>query len=131
MCLYVNRTAKIRRTFKSIPCWKVVEITEYGYMSPYAGNRIRYRVGKTAKMCIREALLIYKNGSSCKVEAGLHTFCDKEDALAEAAWLGAVTYRKFAVLECRIPIFARFVKGIDYETRDNYASDRLKVIRII
>ncbi len=131
MCMYVKNTAKIRRTFKSIPCWKAVEISEDGYMSPYAGNRIIYRVGKTAKMGIRETLLIYKNGTCCKVESGLHTFCDINAALTEAAWLGSVTYRKFTVLECRIPKFARFVKGIDSRGNNNYVSDRLKVIRII
>ena len=127
MCMYVNGGAKIRRSFRKVPCWKVVEWDSERriWTGPYCAGE-SYVEGKMLKSDKRV------NVCFSHVEHGLHTYVDKSDAYILMKKMSfRYTHSRFRVIECEIPRFSRYIEGLGDDMARCYVSERLKVVKFV
>ena len=133
MCLIVDENAKIRRTFRKVPCWKVLFREMDGRLyAPYRKN-FEYRLGEgrklSGKLRIVPAHFPYIGSS---VHEGFHTFVNKEDAKTACDNWNNISgmYGYNIVVPAFIPRFAKFVVGKNEGGVPCYASDRLFIEKL-
>lgn len=127
MCMYVNRGAKIRRSLRKVPCWKVVEWDSEHciWTGPYYASE-SYVEGKMLKSDKRVKARFNH------VEHGLHTYADKSDALILKNRMSFINrHSRFRVIECEIPRFSRYIEGLGEDMDRCYVSERLKVVKFV
>lgn len=110
-----------------------------GYISPYNGM-VLYEVGKISRILGFQRMGIDRDAAgNFVVNVGLHTYADKHDACVAARAMNEDDFLtsseksaglRYDVMECRIPVFSRFISGRDLSECVNYVSDRLKVIKM-
>jgi hypothetical protein len=126
MCMLVGINAKIRRAFRRITCWKVVEWNNEHceWTGPYYGTD-SYVEGKTLKSDKNISVF------DCKVTHGLYTYVDESDARIMLRYLSKIHMREYRLVKCEIPMFSRFIKGIEEDRKCCYVSERLKVVKFV
>lgn len=128
MCMIVNEGAKIRRTFRNVPCWKVVKWDSVRciWTGPFYGGD-SYVKGEKLKSDKRIKV-------SCGVVThGLHTYADESDARHFLKSIGKTIPGVYSLMYCEIPRFCRYIeneKGLDFVTHC-YMSDMLKVVKFV
>lgn len=125
MCLTVEYNAKIETAQEDIICYKVfkteVHTGRFSFISPYRKMKyipdVLYTLEKPLKIDIAWACLV--------VEEGFHSFVSRDSA---QAFLDDNYVRKPAILKCKIPKGAKFIRGtfINYES---ICSDQIIVLR--
>lgn len=123
--MFVNERAKIRRTFRKIHCWKVVEWDSLRcrWTGPYY-DVDSYVEGK-----------MLKSDERIKVEHemvrhGLHTYADESDARKFLEFMTMNVSGRFLLVQCEIPRFCRYIEnGEDGE--HCYVSEKLKVVKFV
>ena len=128
MCMLVNEGAKIRRSFRKVPCWKVVEWDSVNctWTGPIFSH-VSYVKGKKLKSdeCIKVKFGI--------VTHGLYTYADESDARKFLKSISKIIPDVYRLMYCEIPRFCRYIeneKGLDFVTHC-YASDGLKVVKFV
>ena len=129
MCLIVDKGAKIRRTFRKIQCWKVVEWdSKRGIWTGPFYAVDSYVEGKKLKSDKR---IEVKYGF---VSHGLHTYANESDARNCLNHMIKYTPGWFRLVYCEIPRFCRYIEnegGVVYVGEHCYVSERLKVIKFV
>lgn len=127
MCMVVKENVKIRRAFRRITCWKVVEWDNEKCMwtGPFYGT-CSYVEGKKLESDKRIEVLLGV------VRHGLHTFADESCAskmlkrMVDRGFSG-----NFRLVECKIPMFSRYIEGAGEEGARCYVSEKLKVVKFL
>lgn len=125
MCLRVENNTKIETAQEDIICYKVFRTEllsgRFGLLSPYRKMKyipdVLYTLEKPLKIEMAWACLV--------VEEGFHSFVSRDSA---QAFLDDNYVRKPAILKCKIPKGAKFIRGtfINYES---ICSDQIIVLQ--
>lgn len=113
MCLNIKENKRIKFTFKEIECYKVVEVCNNRYYTPYMSAYVE--IGKTYKSKLK------KNRNY--VDDGLHSFSDFEEAKAFISYWGS----DFILVKCVIPKYSFYYVG-SFDGIGAYASSKLKYV---
>lgn len=138
MCLIVDSGSKIRRVFRKVRCWKVLYRENCGtFWAPYY-SEYEYCLGKMARLRKASGIRI-KPYSTCGgtywkncVDIGLHSFVYESDAIEERNRLNSLSGYNgaYVVVTCHIPLFSRFISGMNETYKPCYVSDRLFVEKL-
>ena len=127
MCTFVNKVAKIRRSFRKVTCWKAVEWDNEKCMwtGPFYGGD-SYVEGKKLKSDKR----IYVVDGV--VYHGLHTYTDESCAFKLLSRLLVNRMMgNYRLVKCEIPRFSRYIEGADENGAPCYVSEKLKVVKFV
>lgn len=124
--MYVKESAKIRRTFRKIECWKVVRWdSERGIYTAPIYDSDSYIEGNKLKSDKR-----IKIGYKI-VTHGLHTYVTETDALDGLERFSKASCGELRLVKCRIPMFSRYIEGTDENGLRCYVSEKLKVVKFV
>lgn len=124
--MIVKENVKIRRTFRRITCWKIVEWDNKHceWTGPF------YKTDSYVEGKILES---DKNISvfGCNVTHGLHTYADESDARIKLRHYNRSFYGEHRLVKCRIPIFSQYIEGTGEDGTRCYVSEKLRVVKFV
>ena len=126
MCMYVNGGAKIRRAFRRITCWKILEWDNENCI--WTGPFYKYDSYVEGKMLKSDERI----GLLCgMVRHGLHTYADESVTRIKLRYWNKHHIGEYRLVKCKIPMFSRFIKGIGEDGMSCYVSEKLKVVKFV
>lgn len=127
MCLVIGRCGKIKESTEDITCYKILEKTKKGFITPYrmvpvdVESKIMRAEGE-----IKEYTEFDEEVK--KVSKGvIHTFKNLDDAYRELEFFMATSTSEFKVYECIIPRGTLYYTGVYWEY-PSYGSVCIKFI---
>ena len=103
MCLVIGRCSKIKEAIEDIICYKILEKTKRGFVTPYR----RVLVDVESKIMRAEGeIRVYTEFNEWvkKVDKGvIHTFKNLDDACEELEFFMSTSTSEFKIYKCIIP----------------------------
>lgn len=124
MCLVIGRYSKIKEAIEDIICYKILEKTERGFVTPY--RRVLVDVESKIMRAEGEIRVYTEFDERVKVDKGvIHTFKNLDDACEELELFMSTSTSEFKIYKCIIPRGTLYYTGA-YWKHPSYGSICIK-----